>query len=100
MSLSKPEILGYTVASAVIGIILAALLKRESIEQKHALRDTEEKIVGKSIPLVRKNTMIIHDKPELHRSKSSISMDDIERIACLNANEATELKKLIRRQQE
>ena len=102
MSLSKPEIVGYTAASAALGIILAAVLNRRVIDEKPALRDTEEKVVGKSVPLARKNTLSFkfEGKPEIHRSRSSKSLDDFERIACINADEAIELKKLIRRQQE
>lgn len=52
MSLSKPEIVAYAGASALLGIVLAIIANKQSKgQEKQKVRDTEEKTVGKELTL-------------------------------------------------
>ena len=72
MSLSKPEILAYTGASALLGVILASILGRpDKHSSEEALcRDNEAKKVGKQMPLQRKSTMNLDGELRLNRAQS------------------------------
>jgi hypothetical protein len=96
MSLSKPEILAYAGASAVIGVIMAAIMSRQdSGASKAHLRDSDEKKVGKKVPMQRKNTSFFSEQPGLQKAKSlGIPLEPI----VLDKDETMELKKLIKKQ--
>ncbi|CDW89434.1 6-phosphofructokinase 3-like [Stylonychia lemnae] len=96
MSLSKPENLLLVGASALVGVALAAILNRDSTLDKHkqdfGLEKVEEKQVGKQRVLQRGKTGINLDR----QMSSTNHLQDIQ----AESEEALELRKLIKKQQE